>query len=82
MKKELYYAKSDAKKYAEQFAGDYADAAVESAQEAVATDMTEFDYIDRDMNKVGSWSGELAGYVVRSGDGEDLAIFAYWDEEK
>lgn len=82
MKKELYLAKSEAKYYAEMFAEDLSGAIVkDETSHAVASDVTSFDYIDRDMNDV-CWSGELAGYTVIDADGQLVGIFAYFDAQK
>lgn len=82
MRKELYLAKSEARHYAEQFANDLPGGLAIDEKKAVADDCTDFDYIDRDMNQAGPWSGQLSGFVVRSKTGEDLAVFAYLDGEK
>ena len=82
MKKELYLAKSDAQYYAEQYAKDFAGATVkDETSHAVASDTTDFDYVDRDMNNL-CWSGELAGYTVIDADGQLAGIFAYFDAQK
>jgi len=80
MKKELYLAKSDAKKYAEMFAEDIKGARVEESLNAVADDSTSFDYIDRDMGNI-CWSGQLTGYEVIDEAEEVIGVFAYWNEE-
>lgn len=80
MKKELYLAKSDAKKYAEMFAEDIKSARVEESLYAVADDATSFDYIDRDMDNI-CWSGQLTGFEVIDESEEVIGVFAYWDDE-
>lgn len=78
MRKELYYKKDTAERYAQSFAEDV-NAIVRESSFAVADDNTTFDYIGRDMNAVGEWSGELAGYEVVNENGEVIAIFAYYE---